>query len=767
MNSSSPPADPAADRPPPEAPSPAAESAETIRAEVAFAVSGMTCAACVSRLERVLGRRDGVQTALVSLPAERAEVVYDPRRIDSATLAQAIEHAGFGARLIDRDSGRPVAGSAEAPDEAHATLVALRWSLLLTLPLVAQMGLSLGGGTGLPGWLQLLLATPVQFWLGGRFYRGAWNALKGGGANMDVLIALGTSAAYGLSLWLVLFGGGDHAGAAHSGPPHLYFEASALIISFVLMGKLLEARARRATNQAVEALIALHPEIAHRLTADGAEETVPLAAVRPGDRLRVRPGESVPADGEIEDGRAAVDESMLTGEALPRERGPGDPVTGGTLNVDGLLTLRVLRVGAEATLGRLITLVGHAQASKPRIQRLADAIAGWFAFFVLGAAGLTLIGWLIATGSASAAILPAVAVLVVACPCALGLATPTVIAVALGAGARAGILIRDAEALEVASSVTAVVFDKTGTLTESRPRVGTIEALDGDAPALLRRAAALQQGSRHPIAQALTAEIDPAAGPLPALSDFRTIAGRGVRGTVEDVPLVLGNAALMAAEGVDLAPLAPRAAALEAEGQTVVWLAALAPQPRLLGLVALADRLHPHAAAALATLTRRKLPLVLLSGDSQAAAGATAARLGIARVIAEASPEDKIAEIRRLQDEGEIVAMVGDGINDGPALAGAHLGIAVGGGTEVAFQAAAVGLMRDDPRLVPALLDLAAAGRRKMIQNLVWAFSFNSAAIPFAAAGVLGPVTAAAAMTLSSLIVVGNALSLRRWRPEP
>ena len=704
-----------------------------------LAISGMSCAACVTRLERVLGRRPGVVSAVVSLTAERAEVAFDPAVIGLVDLVAAVEGAGFGARPLAEENAAEA-----APDEARRTLVVLAASAALSLPLLADMLVPL------PGWLMALLATPVQFWAGARFYRGAWHALRGGGANMDVLVALGTSAAYGLAFWQLVVGRMPQ------------FEAAALVITLVIAGKWLEARARRATGRAIASLAALRPALATRLGADGGEESVPLERIRRGDLVRVRPGERIPVDGAIETGRAAVDEAMVSGEAMPRPRGPGDAVTGGTLALDGMLVVRATAVGAEAVLGRMIALVGHAQATKPRIQRLADRVSGWFAGFVAAAAALTLAGWWLVTGDAAASILPAVAVLVVACPCALGLATPAVIAVALGVAARHGILVRDAEALESAAGLTTVLFDKTGTLTAECPDITDVEALDGDAHALLALAAAVQRGSAHPAAAAVTAA---AAGlAVPEVAAVRVIPGRGVEGRVGERTIFIGNRDLLTERGLDPAPLAVRAAALEAEGRAVIW---IGDAHRLLGLIAIADRLRPEAAAAVAALRGAGLAPLMLTGDAPAAAHAAAVRLGFTpgEVMAGMRPEEKIAEVERRQSRGERVAMVGDGINDGPALARADLGIAMGGGSDVAFHAAAVGLLRPDPGLVAALVDLAGAARSKMVQNLAWAFGFNALAIPAAALGLFGPVAAAAAMTASSLLVVGNALALSRWRP--
>lgn len=724
---------------------------ETARRDLALAVEGMTCAACSSRLEKALRRRDGVSAATVSLTAERADVRYDPTLIDEAGLTAAVEAAGFTARPIDDDDpGDDETAHRAAESRRAAALLAA--SAVLTAPLVADMALMLAGADlRVPGWLQLILATPVQFWIGARFYRGAWAAAKQRAAGMDALIVLGTSAAYFLSVWMVLTGRDHHGG-------HLHFEASALVITLVATGKWLETRARRAAGGAVGALRALRPETVRRLTGDGGEETVPLKRLRPGDVFRVLPGERLAADGEALAGRAALDESLLTGESTPRERGPGDAVTGGALNLDGRLDVRATAVGADAALGRMIALIGRAQATKPPIQRLADKASGAFAFFVSGVAAATFVVWYVLTGDVEAAVLPAAAVLVTACPCALGLATPAALSAAVGAAARSGVLIRDAAALETAGKTTVAVFDKTGTLTEDRP-----EAICGD-DAVLAVAAAAQQGGAHPVARALREAAAVRGLVPPPADDLRAVPGRGVVATVGGAPTAVGNAALMAECGVDTAPAAAEAARIEAAGRSTLYVAELAPHPRLIGTAALADRVRPRAAEAVAALARLGVRSVILTGDAPAAALATAAKIGVADVRAQATPEDKTAAIRALQAQGEVTAMIGDGVNDGPALVQADLSVAMGGGTDAALAAAGVGLMRDDPTLVPAVIVLARATRRKIIENLVWAFGFNAATIPLAAAGQLSPVAAAAAMSVSSLLVVGNALLLQRRR---
>ncbi len=719
---------------------------------ISLAIEGMSCAACAARLERVLGRQRGVRAAHVSLTAERADILGASDQLALDELIETVERAGFRGRPVTEATPEENEQAEQPGPERMVFLV----SALLSVPLALEMvPMALGQPHWLPGWAQLLLATPVQFWAGARFYRGAWSALRSGGANMDVLIALGTSAAYGLSAFRVI--AGSHA--------PLHFEAAAVVITLVLLGKWLEARARRRTNRAVEGLLALRPDTA-RLRRDGVEVVVPIHEVQPGDLLMVRPGERIPADGVVLNGQSAVDESMLTGESVPQAREPGGSVSGGTAAVDGLLLIRATTLGSASTLGRMVALLRQAQASKPRIQRLADTVSGYFAFFVVAASGLTFAGWLLAGAPAGSALLPAIAVLVVACPCALGLATPTVVSVALGAAARNGILFRDAEALETAHRIDTVVFDKTGTLTEPLPVVATTDALGADPEALLGQVAAVQRGSNHPIARALVAEAEARGVPVPAASECRTVPGRGVRGRVAGRLLLLGNRAFMHETGVCLDDHMTRAAALEADGASIVWIATGSEDgPRLIGLVGVADRPRPTAATAVATLRAQGFAVIMLTGDARPAALATARRLGIDEVVAEASPHDKLSQLERLREAGRSVAMVGDGINDAAALARADLGLAMGEGTEIAFQAAAVGLMRPDPQLVADVIGVARTARRRIVENLVWAFGFNAIAIPLAALGVLSPPIAALGMSVSSLAVVTNALRLNRWRP--
>jgi Cu+-exporting ATPase len=618
------------------------------------------------------------------------------------------------------------------------------------------------------GLLQWALSTPVQFGLGWRFYRAGWNAVRAGTGNMDLLVALGTSAAYGLSVYLLW------AHAEH-GTPHLYFESSAAVITLVLLGKWLEQRAKHQTTEAIRALNALRPTTA-RVRRDGTEVDLPIEQVQPGDLVIVRPGDRMPVDGEVEEGRSHLDESLITGESLPVAKGPGDKVTGGAINAEGLLTVRTTAIGTETTLARIIRMVESAQAGKAPIQRLVDRVSAWFVPAVLGVALLTLLAWGLGQGDWPQAVLNAVAVLVIACPCALGLATPTAIMTGTGAAARHGILIKDGEALEVAHGVTVVAFDKTGTLTEGRPALAAIEATDGGgtepftAPwsrtEVLRRAAALQQSSTHPLAMAVTAQARQEGLDLPAVREAQALPGRGVQGVVEARTLALGSTRLLAERGLQPGPLAARARELEAQGRTVSWLIEAGPAgDTLRGLLAFGDTVKPEAAEAVARLHRLGLRTVMLTGDNLGAAEAVARTLGIDEVHAEVLPGDKAQRVQQLRAGGAVVAFVGDGLNDGPALAAASVSFAMAGGADVAKETAGITLMRGDLRRVADALDISRRTTSKIKQGLFWAFGYNVLGIPLAAFGLLNPVIAGAAMAFSSVSVVLNALTLRRWRP--
>ncbi len=747
---------------------------------LALHIEGMSCASCVGRVEKALQAVPGVLQASVNLATEQASVAWTGRDADPAPLLAAVQKAGYAARLPTDDAQATVGSSGDTRRQQRASreLRPVLWAAGLSAPLVLPMLLLPLGIAWMPeGWLQWALATPVQFWLGARFYRAGWAAMRAGTGNMDLLVALGTSAAYGLSVYLLF----AHAGHGMDGS-HLYFEASAVVITLVLLGKWLEARAKGQTLAAIHALERLRPSTA-RVWRDGAEQQVAIGEVRVGDLVRVRPGERLPVDGVVDEGESQVDESLLTGESLPVAKAVGSRVTGGAVNGEGLLRVRTTAVGTETTLSRIVRLVESAQAGKAPIQRQVDRVAAVFVPVVLGIAALTLLGWGLVAGDWTVAVLNAVAVLVIACPCALGLATPAAIMAGTGVAARHGILIKDAEALELAHGLQTVAFDKTGTLTEGRPRVVAAEAAAGHSRAeLLAAAAALQAGSEHPLARAvlnLVAEEGVAAGNATAL---RAVPGCGMAGRLDGPELRLGSSRWMDELKVDTAPLAERAAQWRAEGRSVSWLAEVAAEgkdspPRLWGLLAFGDTVKPGAAAAVQALQQMGIRTVLVSGDNRGSAEAVARQLGISEVRAEVLPGDKAGIVAALKQgangERRQVAMVGDGVNDAPALAAADVGIAMSGlengvatGTDVAMHAAGITLMRGEVAQVADAIAISRRTHRKIRQNLFWAFAYNVVGIPLAAFGLLNPVIAGAAMALSSVSVVSNALLLSRWKGQ-
>jgi Cu+-exporting ATPase len=730
----------------------------TPAATLRFDIGGMTCASCSARVERALGKVSGVESAVVNLATERAAVEVQSGT-DPATLVEAVERAGYTASLVsDVPPVAPVSVRGGMSREArHVTVAAL-----LALPLVLPMfALAFGSDWHLPAWAQFVLATPVQFWLGGRFYVGAWKALKARTGNMDMLVALGTSAAYGLSVHHMVTGHGDHTAG------HLYFEASAVVIALVLLGKWLEARAKRQTTEAIRALQALRPSVA-RIRRHGAEAEVPVSAVRLDDEVIVLAGERIPVDGEVTEGRSHADESLLTGEPLPVAKGPGDRVTGGAVNAEGRLVVRTTAIGAETALARIIRLVEDAQAKKAPIQRVVDRVSSVFVPLVILVAFATWLGWGLLGGDWSVATLNAVAVLVISCPCALGLATPTAIMAGTGVAAKAGILVKDAEALESAHRVRTVAFDKTGTMTEGKPALVAAVGVTTTEDELLSLAAAIESGSSHPLAGAVVSAAAARGLSPPSALSVTVLAGRGVEAQVDGRDLLLGSERLMQEIGLETALYAAPAHEHESVGRTVSWVAERTTRaPRLLGLLAFGDSPRPTTRQAIAALHALGLRTVMVSGDNRSAALAVAREAGIAPedVVAEVLPGDKANVIARLRVDG-IVAMVGDGVNDAPALAAADVGFAMGSGTEVAMHAAGVTLMRPDPQLVADAIDISRRTTRKIHQNLFWAFIYNAVGIPLAAAGLLNPVIAGAAMAFSSVSVVANTLLLRRWRPR-
>ncbi|AWV02636.1 heavy metal translocating P-type ATPase [Burkholderia sp. JP2-270] len=747
----------------------------TASADLELDIGGMTCASCAGRVEKALAAVPGVTRASVNLATEHASV-HGAGALDAATLIAAVTTAGYRASLAAAPSADATPGAdaqsaspAQDPDarkrrEAVRERNLVIWSAALSAPLVAPMLVTpFGIDLMLPGWLQLALASIVQFGFGARFYRAAWHAVKARAGNMDLLVALGTSAAYGLSLWMLL------RDPAH--PGHLYFEASAVIVTLVRFGKWLESRAKRQTTEAIRALNALRPDRA-RVVEQGVERDVPLSQVRVGTNVSIRPGERVPVDGRIVSGRSHIDESLITGESLPVPKDDGDAVTAGSINGEGALVVETTAIGAETTLARIIRLVESAQAEKAPIQRLVDRVSEVFVPTILGIALLTLAGWLIAGAGTETAILNAVAVLVIACPCALGLATPAAIMAGTGVAARHGVLIKDAQALELAQRATVIAFDKTGTLTEGKPSVTAFEAVGMPRNEALALAAAVQRQSDHPLARAVVAAHDAdvsargAAAPPAIAADARAVAGRGVEARVGGQLLALGSTRWRDELGLSVSPaLDARAAELERAGNTISWLMRADAPRALLALIAFGDTVKPGARDAIAALSARGVASVLVTGDNRGSAAAVAASLGIGEVHAQVLPDDKarvVAELKRTH--GGIVAMVGDGINDAPALAAADVGIAMATGTDVAMHTAGITLMRGDPALVADAIDISKRTYRKIQQNLFWAFVYNLVGVPLAALGLLNPVIAGAAMAFSSVSVVTNALLLRRWK---
>ena len=720
---------------------------------VSLSISGMTCASCVGRVEKALKKVPGVTDASVNLATEKAQVTMVG--VPLQTLIAAVGKAGYEAAPAS-DTGVPAEkASAGLPGWWPVALAAL-----LSAPLVAPMlAMPFGIHWALPGWLQLALATPVQFWLGARFYKAGWKAVLARSGNMDLLVALGTSAAYALSLYLLLRHG-DHEGMGH-----LYFESSAVVITLVLLGKWLEARAKHQTVAALRALESLRATTA-LVRRNGQEAEVPVSRVRVGDMIVVRPGDRVPVDGEVIEGSSHLDESLLTGESLPVSRNVGDSVTGGAVNAEGVLVLKATAVGGDTMLSQIIKLVEDAQAVKAPIQRLVDKVSAVFVPVVLLISVATFLGWWLTTGDWQQALLNAVAVQVIACPCALGLATPTSIMAGTGVAARYGILIKDAEALETAHAVNIVAFDKTGTLTEGKPAIVGVDPGSRHEREVLEMASAVQQYSDHPLARAVQTEAARRGIPLPAATAAQALPGRGVRADVDGATVYLGNKRLMQEIGLAITGMEDPAARHESAGRTVSWLAIQRDgATELAGLLAFGDTLKPSARAAVERLRAIGVASVMLTGDNPGSARAVASAVGISDFRAEVLPGDKANVIAALKKEGKTVAMVGDGINDAPALASADVGIAMATGTDVAMHTAGITLMRGEPTLVAEAIDISKKTYRKIQQNLGWAFIYNIVGIPLAALGYLNPVIAGAAMAFSSVSVVSNALLLRRWKP--
>ncbi len=711
-----------------------------------FAVHGMTCSACSARVEKALRGEPGVLDAEVNLALERAAVTIVAGAASNASLVERVRRAGYRlatGEVGDEEHRQRAQDEQRRLDAERRTVVA---AVVLALPMVGGMILAL---LGYEEWhlmpaAEVLLATPVQFVIGARFYRAAFNAVRGGAANMDVLVVLGTSVAYAYSWYLLIV-----LGEAADG--ELYFETSAVIITLVLLGKHLESRAKRAATGAIRHLMGLRPEFARRRRADGSVSEAQLAEIERGDIVLVRPGERVPVDGEVVLGSSDVDESLLTGESMPVAKQVGDRVAGGTVNASGYLELRATALGESSTLARIVRLVADAQRGKARVQRLVDRVSQIFVPIVVALAAATFAGWLLFGGSLEEALIAAVSVVVIACPCALGLATPTAILTGTGAAARGGILIKDVDALQRAPSLDVAVFDKTGTLTVGRPMVDDVLALRGSEDELLRLAAGVQQSSEHPLAKAVVACAKGRGIEPPPVQRFRNHVGSGVSGLVDGLRIRVGSPRL--AE--------PPAVPFGDGAQTVVW---VADDEGALGALAFSDPVRPEAAEAVAQLEKQGVRSLILSGDRPSVVEALARRLDIADAQAEALPQQKVEAIRRLKANGECVAMVGDGVNDAPALAAADVGIAIGSGTDVAMESAGITLMRPLPTLVPAAIAASRTILRKVKQNLFWAFVYNVVGIPAAALGYLSPTLAGGAMAFSSVCVVANSLLLKRWR---
>ncbi|WP_349920313.1 heavy metal translocating P-type ATPase [Aeromonas veronii] len=718
-----------------------------------FQITGMTCAGCSARLSKMLSALPGVIAADVNFSLEQARITLVPGVQTPASLREQIEGLGFGAQLAQGSASarrqQLLAREEQESAAAHHALIQVSVSALLTLPLLVGM-LAMAGllPWHLPAWLELVLATPVQFWIGARFYRGAWLAIKNRSANMDVLVATGTSAAYFYSLYLLAT-----LGMAASGK--LYFEASAIIITLISLGKLLEARARRSTQSAIRELMALRPESATVWRA-GKWQSLAVDEVLRGDRLRVLVGERVPVDGKITSGESELDESILTGESLPVLRTLGDNVLGGAINRSGVLEIEATTVGEDSSLSKIIALVENAQMGKAPLQQLVDRVSAVFVPVVMVSALFTLLVWYALTNDFGQALLAAVAVLVIACPCALGLATPAAIVTGTGVAARHGILIKDVDTLQKAHAIKALIFDKTGTLTQGKPVLASWSGNDEQ----LRLAAALQQASEHPLALAMREAVSGTELPQPEAVEVRV--GAGILGKVAGHQVAIGNPSLLA--GLGIAQPVQEALDADNDGATRVWVAI---DGVAVGIAALADTLRPESPDAIATLRQRGIASWLVSGDAPAPVAHIAAKLGLDGAFDSVLPAGKVEKVEALRSQvSGLVAMVGDGVNDAPALAAADVGIAMGSGSDVAMETASITLMRSDPRLVADAIDISAATWRTIQQNLFWAFVFNIIGIPLAALGYLSPELAGAAMALSSITVLSNSLLLKRWQPK-
>lgn len=722
-------------------------------------ISGMSCAACAARIEKKLGKMEGVQKAVVNLASEKAAVEYDSSLIKVQDMIKAVEALGYGAERAEE------VGADREKEQREKEIRRLRLELIvsavLSSPLLFAMVLMLFNADLPPfhdPYFQLAAATPVQFIIGFRFYKNAYFALRAKSANMDVLIAMGTTAAYFFSIYNAFFAPMEHGVMMKE----LYFEAGAVIITLILLGKYLEAVAKGRTSDAIKKLMGLQAKTA-RVIRNGEELDIPIEEVEVGEIIIVRPGEKVPVDGKILDGNSSVDESMLTGESLPVEKKAGDYVIGATINKFGTFRFEATKVGKDTALSQIIRMVEDAQGSKAPIQKIADKVSGVFVPVVIAIALVTFIIWYLVSGNLTSAIISAVSVLVIACPCALGLATPTAIMVGTGKGAENGILIKGGEHLEMTYKLDAVVLDKTGTITKGKPEVTDVIALGSmDDDEILRIASITEKSSEHPLGAAIYEKGKNDCGALPDPEEFEAIPGRGVMAIVEGKMIYIGTRKLMLEKEVDVGRADAIAAALEDEGKTAMLMAA---DGSLEAVIAVADTLKENSKEAIDELKKMGIDVYMITGDNKRTAAAIARQAGITNVLAEVLPENKAEEVDKLKKLGKKVAMVGDGINDAPALATADIGMAMGTGTDVAIEAADITLMRGDLMMIPAAIRLSRRTIRKIKQNLFWAFIYNIIGIPFAAFGLLNPMIAGGAMAFSSVSVVTNSLSLKRFDP--
>lgn len=717
--------------------------------KVSLNIEGMTCAACSARVERVLNKIEGVKSVNVNLALNKGTVEYIEGDLTVEDFKNAINKAGYKAveevdTSVDREK--------EAREKEIRNLkYLLIISAILTIPLFSAMFFHMAGVHNIlsNGYFQLILATPVQFFVGYRFYRGAYHSLRGGGANMDVLVAMGTSAAYFYSIYNVLIG-----------VPDYYFEASAVIITLILLGKFLEAVAKGRTSEAIKKLMGLQAKTA-RVVRNGEEVDIPIGEVEVGDIIVVRPGEKIPVDGKVIDGNSSVDESMLTGESIPVDKKVGDEVIGATINKFGTFKFSATKVGKDTALAQIIKLVEDAQGSKAPVQRLADKISGIFVPAVVGIALVTFLLWYLIGGDFTQALISAVAVLVIACPCALGLATPTAIMVGTGKGAENGILIKGGEHLERAHRLNSIVFDKTGTITNGRPELTDIIAYDYKEDEILKLTAIAEKNSEHPLGQAIVERAKEKGLTLNDPDKFEAIPGHGIYASIDGKDIYVGNRKLMKDKSIEISHLENRISALEDEGKTAMLVSV---DNKIAGIIAVADTVKEHSKEAIKKLLDMGVEVYMITGDNERTAKAIARQVGIDKVLAEVLPEHKAENIERIKAEGKIVGMVGDGINDAPALAAADTGFAIGTGTDVAMEAADITLIKGDLRDIVHAIELSRRTMRTIKQNLFWAFAYNTAGIPLAALGFLNPMIAGAAMAFSSVSVVSNSLRLKRFR---